>query len=148
MRERLGRLGTEHFLPTELRSRTRGRTKYEKPLIPGLIFVRTTKRQACALANEQGLPVRYLIDPATKTLLVVPDKQMEDFQRVLNLSTEEGGLLDRPLALGDRVRVIKGVLNGVEGRVLEFHGRTYVVVELLGSWFARADVPRAWLELI
>ena len=148
VRERLGRLGTEHFLPTELRSRTRGRAKYEKPLIPGLIFVRTTKRQACALANEQGVPVRYLIDPATKTLLVVPDKQMEDFQRVLNLSTEEGGLLDRPLALGDRVRVTKGVLSGVEGRVLEFHGRTYVVVELLGSWFARADVPRAWLELI
>ena len=25
VRERLGRLGTEHFLPTELRSRTRGR---------------------------------------------------------------------------------------------------------------------------
>ena len=146
MRERLGRLGTEHFLPTELRSRTRGRTKYEKPLIPGLIFVRTTKREACALANEQGLPVRYLIDPATKTLLVVPDKQMEDFQRVLNLSTEEGGLMDRPLALGDRVRVTKGVLSGVEGHVLEFHGRTYVVVQLLGSWFARADVPRAWLE--
>ena len=37
---------------------------------------------------------------------------------------------------------------GVEGRVLEFHGRTYVVVGLLGSWFARASVPRAWLEKI
>ena len=92
--------------------------------------------------------MRYLIDPATKTLLVVPDKQMEDFQRVLNLSTEEGGLMDRPLALGDRVRVIKGVLSGVEGHVLEFRGRTYVVVELLGCWFARADVPRAWLEKV
>lgn len=148
VRERLERLGTESFLPTELRSRTRGRAKYEKPLIPGMIFVRTTKQQACTLANEQGVPVRYLIDPATRTLLVVPDKQMEDFRRVLDLSTSEGGLLDRPLALGDRVRVTKGVLNGVEGHVLEFRGRTYVVVELLGSWFARADVPRAWLEKI
>jgi hypothetical protein len=44
--------------------------------------------------------------------------------------------------------VTKGILSGVEGRVLEFRGRTYVVVELLGSWFARADVPRAWLEKI
>ena len=148
VRDHLGRLGAENFLPTELRSRTRGRTKYEKPLIPGLIFVHATRQQACALANEQGVPVRYLIDPATRTLLVVPDKQMEDFRRVLNLSTEEGGLLDRPLALGDRVRVTKGVLAGVEGRVLEFHGRTYVVVELMGHWFARASVPRAWLELI
>jgi hypothetical protein len=35
----------------------------------------------------------------------------------------------------------------VEGRVLEFHGEIYVVVELLG-WYARASVPRAWLEKI
>ncbi len=78
--------------------------------------------------------------------MVVPDKQMEDFRRVLDLSTEEGGLLDRPLALGARVRVIKGVLSGVEGYVLELRGRTYVVVRLLDSWFAKASVPRAWLE--
>ena len=148
VRERLGRLGTEHFLPTELRSRTRGRAKYEKPLLPGLIFVRTTKRQACALANEQGVPVRYLIDPATRSLLVVPDKQLDDFRRVLDLSTTEGGLMDRPLTLGDRVRVTKGVLRGVEGHVLELRGQTYVVVELLGCWFARASVPRAWLERV
>ena len=146
VRERLNRLGTEHFLPTEIRTRTRGRSKYEKPIIPGMIFVRTTKTQACALANEEGVPVRYLIDPATRTLLVVPDKQLEDFRRVLDLSTEEGGLVDCPLELGDRVRVVKGALKGVEGRVLELRGRTYVVVELLGSWFARANVPRAWLE--
>ena len=148
VRDRLSRLGTENFLPTELRSRTRGRAKYEKPLIPGMIFVRTNKTAACELANTQGVPVRYLIDPATRTLLVVPDKQMDDFRRVLDLSLEEGGLVDRPLELGDRVRVVKGPLVGVEGRVLEFRGRTYVVVELLGSWFARADVPRAWLEKI
>lgn len=148
VRDRLSRLGTENFLPTELRSRTRGRTKYEKPLIPGMIFVRTTRLHACELANEQGVPVRYLIDPATRTLLVVPDKQMEDFRRVLDQSLSEGGLMDVPLELGDRVRVTKGALRGVEGRVLEFHGKTYVVVELLGSWFAKASVPRAWLELI
>ena len=146
VREWLGRLGAEHFLPTERRARTRGKSTYEKPLIPGLIFVRATKTQACALANEQGVPVRYLIDPSTRSLLVVPDKQMDDFRRVLDLSTTEGGLMDRPLALGDRVRVTKGVLRGVEGHVLELRGQTYVVVELLGCWFARASVPRAWLE--
>lgn len=148
VRDWLGRLGTENFLPTELRAHTRGRTTYEKPLIPGLIFVRATKSEACALANEQGLPVRYLVDPATRSLMVVPDKQMDDFRRVLDLSITEGGLMDRPLALGDRVRVTKGVLRGVEGHVLELRGQTYVVVELLGCWFARASVPRAWLERI
>ena len=126
----------------------RGAATYERALIPALVFLKATKQRACALANEDSLPVRYLIDPATRSLLVVPDKQMEDFRRVLDLSTDEGGLLDRPLTLGERVRVTKGVLAGVEGRVLELRGRTYVVVQLLDSWFAKASVPRAWLEPI
>ena len=62
------------------------------------------------------------------------------------LEGNEGGLIDRPLELGERVRVTKGVLAGVEGFVLELRGRTYVVVRLLDSWFAKASVPRAWLE--
>lgn len=148
VRDRLDRLGTEHFLPVEQHRRSRSRASYERPLIPGLIFLRATKREACALANEMSLPVRYLIDPATHTLLVVPDKQLDDFRRVLDLSAEAGGLIDRPLALGDYVRVVKGALSGVEGRVLELHGAVYVVVELLGCLFARASVPRAWLVKI
>ena len=145
---RLDRLGVEHFVPTQTRRRTRGSATYERALIPALVFLRTTKREACALANEGGLPVRYLIDPASRSLLVVPDKQMEDFRRVLDLSTDEGGFIGRPLELGERVRVTKGVLTGVEGFVLELRGQTYVVVQLLDSWFAKASVPRAWLEPI
>ena len=148
VRDRLDRFGTEHFLPVEHRRHTRSRASYEHPLIPGLIFLHTTKKQACALTNEMGLPVRYLIDPATHTLLVVPDKQLDDFRRVLDLSAEKGGLMDCPLALGDFVRVIKGPLRGVEGRVLELRGHIYVVVELLGCFFARATVRRTWLEKI
>ena len=145
---RLAKLGVENFIPTERRTRTRGRASYERALIPGLVFLKATKQRACSLANEDAVPVKYLVDPATRSLLVVPDKQMDDFRRVLDLSTDEGGLMDRPLALGDRVRVTKGVLAGVEGYVLEFKGRTYVVVRLLDSWFAKASVPRAWLEKV
>lgn len=145
---RLEKLGVESFLPTVRHSRTRGHAFYERALIPGLVFLRATKERACELANREAVPVKYLIDPATRTLMVVPDKQMDDFRRVLDLSKDEGGLMDRPLELGDRVRVVKGVLSGVEGYVLEFKGRTYVVVRLLDSWFAKASVPRAWLERI
>ena len=116
--------------------------------VNSLVFLRTTKNEACALANERALPVRYMIDCATRSLLVVPDKQMEDFRRVLDFSLEEGGLVEEPLCLGDRVRVIKGVLCGVEGYVVELHGKTYVVVRLLESIFAKARIPRSWLEKI
>ncbi|MBR1435694.1 MAG: transcriptional regulator, partial [Bacteroidales bacterium] len=63
-------------------------------------------------------------------------------------SKDEGGLMDAPLALGDRVKVVRGPLRGVEGHVLELRGKIYVVVSLLDSIFAKADVPRAWLERV
>jgi len=89
-----------------------------------------------------------MFDCATHKMMVVPDKQMEDFMRVLDFSLEEGGLMDAPLTVGEKVRVTRGVLRGVEGYVLEIQGKTYVVVGLLNCVFARARVPRAWLEKI
>ncbi len=82
---RLDRLGVERFVPTEVRRRTRGAATYERALIPALVFLKATKQRACALANEDSLPVRYLIDPATRSLLVVPDKQMEDFLSLIHI---------------------------------------------------------------
>lgn len=142
VRDWLVREGVEHFIPTVPTDGPRR----EKAAITNLVFLKATKAEALELANTGVIPVKYIIDCATRTLLVVPDKQMEDFRRVMDLSLEEGGLMDQPLALGDRVKVTKGPLKGVEGRVLEFQGRYYVVVSLLESLFARARVPRSWLE--
>ena len=139
VRDRLAREGVEHFIPV----RADGR-----PVVTNLVFLKATKAEALDLANTGVVPVKYVIDCATRTLLVVPEKQMEDFRRVLDLSLEEGGLMDQPLSLGDRVKVVKGPLKGVEGRVIEFQGRYYVVVSLLDSLFARARVPKSWLEKI
>ena len=144
VRDRLVREGVEHFIPT---LPTDGPRK-EKAAITNLVFLRATKQEALDLANTGVIPVKYIVDCATRTLLVVPDKQMEDFRRVMDLSLEQGGLMDSPLSLGDRVKVIKGPLKGVEGHVIEFQGRYYVVVSLLESLFAKARVPRSWLEIV
>ena len=144
VRDRLEREGVEHFIPTV----PSGGARKEKAAISNLVFVKATKSEALELANTCSVPMKYIIDCATRTLLVVPDKQMEDFRRVLDLSLEEGGLMEQPLALGDRVKVVKGPLKGVEGHVIEFQGRYYVVVSLLDSLFAKASVPRSWIERI
>ena len=144
VRDRLVREGVEHFIPTVPAEGPRK----EKAAINNLVFLKATKAEALDLANTGVIPVKYIIDCATRTLLVVPEKQMEDFRRVLDLSLDEGGLMEQPLALGDRVKVVKGPLKGVEGHVIEFQGRYYVVVSLLDSLFARARVPKSWLEKI
>ena len=148
MRDTLTGLGVENFVPVRTSRKTRGSGVSETPAAPNLVFLRATKADACALVTERFLPIRFVTDCATHQMMVVPDKQMEDFRRVFDYSAEEGGLLDQPLALGDAVRVIKGPLKGVEGNVMELQGRLYVVVALMGCIFARARVPRAWLEKI
>ena len=96
-------------------------------------------------SGQRGLPLLFNGAP---TMLTVPDKQMEDFMRVLNASLTEGGLVNEPLALGERVRVTRGPLKGVEGNVLELQGAYYVVVGLSSLVYAKARIPRAWLEKV
>lgn len=138
VRDHLAREGVEHFIPTV----TGKRGRKEKVVVHNLVFLKTTKKDALELANTGGVHMRYIIDCATRTLLVVPDKQMEDFMRVF----ESGEMVTNDcITLGDRVTVTRGPLKGVEGYVVQLCSKTYVVVSLLNSVFARARVPRNWI---
>lgn len=139
--------GVEFFIPTRMRRNYRGKLK-EHPVITNLVFIRTTRQRAFDLQNDEGLPVRYLFDYVRHVTLTVPDKQMEDFMKVFEVNLSEGGLVDQPLELGERVRITKGPLKDVEGNVLELHGKIFVVVGLCGMVYAKARVPRAWLEKV
>ena len=108
----------------------------------------TTKQEATDLRVVNQLPLNYLFDSAAHRMMVVPDKQMADFQMVLDMSMQEGGLINTSLEIGAKVVVAKGPLRGVEGFVTQSDGKYYVAVSLLGSVFAKAQVPRAYLELI
>ena len=146
VRDQLRRMGIENFVPTVLRRRTRGSGKTERAAAPNLVFVRTDKQSACALITEHHLPMEWIQDCATRKMMVVPDKQMSDFQRVFEIaSLEEGGLMTGEFSPGDAVEVTEGPLRGVEGNILEEAGRLYIVVGLAGSIFARSLVPKAWL---
>ncbi len=148
VRNRLTQLGVESFVPTRTRRATRGKRMVEEPLLTSYVFLHASQNEALNLIHFYGVKADLVNDCATHRLMFVSDKNMEDFRRVLAASIEEGGLVDKPLCLGEKVRVTQGVLKGVEGYVLELQGRIYVVVGLLNCVFARAKVPRAWLEKI
>ena len=147
---KLAERGVELFIPTKITTveRTGRRRKVEKPLINNLVFLRATKPVALELANAWGIPLHYIIDRSTGTLLVVPDKQMDDFVRVLGEEEDVTGLSGQPVAAGDRIRVVRGKLKGVEGQVLETSDKTFIVVSLCGLLQAKARVPRTAFEKI
>lgn len=147
VKRRLESLGIEHFIPTSFSKNTRGKV-VEKAAINNLVFLRTDKVNALDLVNFKGLPLKYMIDCVTHSMLIVPEKNMSDFMKVFDVSLKEGGLMDTVVVPGQKVRVEKGPLKGVEGNVLELQGETYVVVGLCGCVYANAKVPKAWLSAL
>ena len=146
IKKTLESLGIESFIPTEDRRDYRGQIR-QHPLIPALVFIRSPKKQAMDLKALYHLPVNYIFDATAHKVLTVPDKQMEDFQRVFDLSKEHGGLTGTTVERGQKVIVVKGPLRGVEGTVVSLKGKYYVSVSLLGFFSASAEIPISYLQM-
>ena len=86
------------------------------------------------MVNEYKLSMNYLLNLETRQLLVVPDKQMQDFMFLLDFSEDAVQVLNENLRQGDRVRVIKGEFAGIEGELIRIKGHKRVVVRLEGAF--------------
>ena len=81
--------------------------------------------------------------------LIVPDKQMEDFMFLLDFSPEGIEVLNKDLKRGDKVRVIKGPLQGLKGELVRLRGHKRVVIRLDGvASLATSYIPGSFLERI
>ena len=110
-----------------------------------LVFLKASKKKALSLVNSGEINARFIIDHSTRTLLEVPDKQMEDFIRVLDLSPDAVCLSDAPFLKGDRVRVMKGALSGVEGEIVEASDNTSLIVRVSSLLCAKVSIPRSYV---
>ena len=148
IKKRLDHLAIENYLA--MRDETSfGKKNVRVILIPHLIFIRTDQTTAFSLLNEHGLNVVYLKDLETRHLLIVPDKQMRDFMFLLDFSDSTVEVINEELKRGDRVRVIKGPLIGLEGELLRIKGHKRVIVRLEGVVsVATSYIPGSFLEKI
>lgn len=140
----------DYYLPTrivvsQLKYR---RKRSEVPVIRNLVFIRSTKQMACDLANVYGVRLFYMKDLSTRSMLVVPDKQMQDFMFVMDLNPNGVCFDNASLTVGDKVRVIKGDLSGIEGEVAVEANKTYVLIRIKDILTASIKVPKSYLKLI
>ena len=138
-RDALEKIGVEYFLPTQFVIR---QLKYRRRR------VHATKEFACAIANEYGVRLFYMRDFDTKSMLIVPDKQMKDFMFVMNLDPAAVILNDDCFAVGTKVQVIKGDFCGVEGELASLSNRTYVTIRIRGVLSASVKVPKSYLRIL
>lgn len=130
-----------------------------KPLVPNLLFVYCTQKQADHFVK--GHPellnfIRYYYNhlvfnsDGTNPPLIVPNDEMENFIRLTSVNNEHIKLVDPSqcrFRSGDCVRVMQGPFEGVEGRVARVAGQQRVVITLdTICTIATAYIPSAFLE--
>lgn len=143
-------LDLDYYLPTrfvisQLKYR---RKRSEVPVIRNLVFVHSAKQTACDISNIYNVPLFYMKDFSTHSMLVVPDKQMEDFMFVMDLNPDGVSLDSEILTVGHKVKVIKGELSGIEGEVAIEANKTYVVIRIKDLLTASIKVPKSYLKII
>lgn len=109
-------IDVECYLPTRtVISQLKYRRKRNVvPVARGLIFIHATKQSACDIHNVYGVQVFYMKDFSTHSMLVVPDKQMQDFMFVMDLNPEGVCFDNDLLPLAKRLQLSKGSLAALK----------------------------------
>ena len=125
--QRLTELRVRHFIPSTYNT---------------LVFFQTSKERALSLVNAGEVKGRFIVDHSTRSILEVPEKQMDAFIRVVMEYPETPVSSDFPIKKGTRVRVIRGPLKGIEGEVEETPNGVQLVVGIQSLICARITIGR------
>ena len=125
--ERLTALGIRHFIPSSYNT---------------LVFFRTDKERALNLVNAGEVKGRFIVDHCTRSILEVPEKQMDAFIKVVTEYPDAPVTNDFPITKGTRVKVIRGPLKGIEGEVEDTPNGVQLVVGIESLICARITIAR------
>ena len=157
--EKLNKLGVENYLPTqtEIRVWRNGRkSKVDRVVIPSTLFVYCTEQKRKELVNLPFI-FRFMTNKAGsantgtsgKPLAIIPDKQIERLKFMLGQSDLPVEITSKPFNVGDKVRVIRGKLKGLEGEVCDLKStKSELVVALNFFGCAKLSIDTIDLEII
>lgn len=159
IKEKLDTLGIESFVATRVTTRIspQGRKrKSEIVVIPQKIFIFCSdKEQRYVLDLHLGV-LRFLVNRAgtkdrfgNSPLATISNKQLEDFQNLLNNSPAPVDFNEYCFAKGDKVRIKSGILKGVEGIASEdSQGKTKIFINIDGLGSASTEINTNIVEII
>lgn len=157
-REKLDKLGYKTYLPTqkEIRVWKNGRRAVvERVVIPSIIFINCSEETRKRIVNLNFIN-RFMTNRAgtpsdnnSKPLAIVPDSQIKTLQFMLGNSDTPVMITYRPFVKGDRVRVIRGSLKGLEGEVADLSDdKTELIIGLDFFGCARLTIETINVEAV
>lgn len=157
--EKLTKMGIETYIPTqtEIRVWRNGRkSKVDRIVIPSTIFIHCTEQQRKEIVKLPYI-YRFMTNKAgsssdgsfNKPLAIVSEKEINQLKFMLGQSDIPVTIMDRPFKVGDKVRVIRGSLAGLEGEVTTGDSdKSEIVVTLQYFGCARLTIDTNSLEQV
>jgi len=121
--------GVQHFLPlkSEVRQWSDRRQTVSVPLFSGYLFVRMNPTKDSLLRVLKAPGIAGLVGNSAGPL-PIPDRQIEDIRTVLAQRVECTAI--PILEEGDLVRVVRGPLAGVQGRLVQNSSTARLVISI------------------
>ncbi len=123
------------------------RKKIDRVVIPSMIFMHCTEKERLQIVRQPYI-FRFLTDKAAtpdrygKAVATIPDSQIETLKFMLGHSPAPVEFVPHIYNKGDRVRVVRGKLMGVEGRAYtssDGHSHLIVSLDILGCAMVTID---------
>ena len=155
--ELLSSKGLDVYIPVQSRLRVSpsGRKKWvEKVVLPSKLFLRCSEKQRLEVVSHPFI-YRFMMNPSAplvngvRRLALIPDKEIQTLRFMLNQSDYPVDFVETEFSLNDSVRVIRGSLKGLEGKIIESpcpNKDLVVYLDLLGC--ARILIPSSDIEKI
>ncbi len=156
--EKLSKLGIVNYLPiqSEIRQWKNGRkSKVDRIVIPSIVFIYCTEQKRKEIVRLPFI-FRFMTNKAAssknslnKPLAVIPDHEIERLKFILGQSDVPVRISEIPFKPGDKVRVIRGKLSGLEGEVIDLNNaKSELIVALDFFGAARLYIDTINLEII
>ena len=116
--EKLCKLAIENYIPTQLEVHqwSDRKKKVERIVIPMVVFVKVDDVIERQLKTYSFI-YKVLSYPGHKSAAIIPDEQIERLKFMLNHAEASVELNNNLLQIGEKVRIVRGSLKGLEGEL-------------------------------
>lgn len=156
--EKLTKMGVVNYLPTqtEIRVWKNGRkSKVDRVVIPSTIFIYCTEQRRKEIVCQPFI-FRFMTnkagsvkDSSNKPLAIISDNEIERLKFMLGQSDIPVEITEKPFYIGDKVRVVRGRLAGLEGEVMDMNNaKSELIVAINFIGCAKLSIDTVNLEII
>ena len=147
--ERLTKLGIENYVPTqtEIRQWSDRKKKVERVVIPMVVFVHTDEKTERTL-RMQSFIRKILTYPGQTAAAVIPDDQIDRLKFMLRQSDSPVEMMEHHLQVGDKVHIVRGALQGLEGELYKNVDKSMVAIHIEALGYACVSVSVEDIEKI